>query len=38
MTCAVRVDTSVQQRTGVRRFVADVMVAGAADRAGDESM
>jgi hypothetical protein len=38
MTCAVLVSTSVQSRTDARRFVADAMVAEAADRAGFESM
>jgi hypothetical protein len=38
MTCAVSVATSVRPRTDVRRFVVDVMVADAANRAGNESM
>ena len=38
MTSAVPVATSVFTRTDARRFVVDVMVAGATDRAGYESM
>jgi hypothetical protein len=38
MTFAVPVATSVRLRTDARRFVVDVMVADATDRAGYESM
>jgi hypothetical protein len=38
MTCAVSFATFVRPRTDARRFVVDVMVADATDRAGYESM